>query len=290
MPGRIKHPGPVSAERIISREGELIITEIHLKKGKTLMEAVSLTLEPMGIRGAGIHFENLKLQTANYVMPTYSSDDRHVAFYSETHEEPEGITVDTGRATYGYRGGVPFMHFHGLWKKGGKQQGGHLLPSDCVVAEDCKAIAYSAGGIGIASVDDKETNFTIFTPETVGEAQISHLSRKCVVATVKANEDLQEALVEIGKKHGLKRTRVWTGIGSTVGGVFENGEIVHEIPTELMIFEGTVDDEQAYVDTVLIDAAGSYHFGTLKQGKNPVLILFELVLTEGESVDDELCD
>lgn len=282
MPGKIKHPGPVSPERIISREGRLVVTEICLKKGSTLIDAVSQVLEPMGIRGAGVHFENLKLQPANYVMPTYSHDDQHVAFYSATKNEPEGITVDIGRATYGYRGGIPFMHFHGLWKKDGKQQGGHLLATDCVVAEDCKAVAYSASGVGITSMDDKETNFTIFTPESMAEPDRSDQGRKCVVATVKANEDLQEALIKICKKHALNNPKVWTGIGSTVGGVFENGNIVEEIPTELMIFEGTVNGEQAYIDTVLIDAEGNYHFGTLQQGQNPVLILFELVLAEGE--------
>lgn len=282
MPGKIKHPGPVSAERIISRVGELIVTDICLKKGDTLIDAVSQVLEPIGIQGAGIHFENLKLQPANYVMPTYSHDDQHVAFYSATHEEPEGITVDIGRATYGYRGGVPFMHFHGLWKKNGKQQGGHLLPPDCVIAEDCTAIAYSADGVGITSIDDKETNFTIFTPEDVKETSGQENKRRCVVATVKANEDLQEAMVKICEKYELKNPKIWTGIGSTVGGTFENGNIVQEIPTELMVFEGSLEGKTAIIDTVLIDAEGNYHFGKLEQGQNPVLILFELVLAEGE--------
>ena len=89
-------------------------------------------------------------------------------------------------------------------------------------------------------------------------------------------------MVKICEKYELKNPKIWTGIGSTVGGTFENGNIVQEIPTELMVFEGSVEGKTAIIDTVLIDAEGNYHFGKLEQGQNPVLILFELVLVEGE--------
>ena len=282
MARTLVHPGPVSKERIVSREGNLVITKIQLKKGMPLIDAVSEILEEKGIRGAGIKFKNLKLAPVNYVMPTYSKDDKHVAFYSETHTLEEGIVIDYANATYGIRENVPFMHFHGLWKRDDKQNGGHILAPISIVAEDCEAIAYSASGVEVDSVFDEETNFTIFRPVKGEGKEIS--GRKCIVATVKANEDLLTAIKTICNKHNIFNASIWSGIGSTVGGIFENGNVVEEIPTELIVTNGEItkksDGYDVEFETALIDANGIIHFGKLKKDENPVLILFELVIVE----------
>lgn len=283
MARRLKHPGPVSDERIVSEEGNLEIIEIHLKKGMRLIDAVSRILEPAGIQGAGIQFKDLRLAPMSYVMPTYSPDDEHVAFYSETYTLSEEIVIDYANATYGIRDGVPFMHFHGLWKDGEKQKGGHVLADDSLVAKDGTAIAYGVKSIKIDSVYDKETNFTIFKPQKNEGNDYEQMDRRCIVAVVKANEDLLDSIVSICKKHQVSGGTIWTGIGSTVGGIFEDGNSVEEIPTELITMNGQIltdkDGElQVKYETALIDAQGTIHFGSLQRGENPVLILFELVI------------
>lgn len=285
MARKVKHPGPVSAEKVISKEGPLSIVHVPVKKGCKLIDAVSQVLEPMGIRGAGIRFEGLKLAPVNYVMPTYSSDDQHAAYYSETYTVPEGIHIDYANATYGIRENIPSMHFHGLWKDGEKQKGGHILPAQSIVAEDAVAIAYCTESVEIHSVYDPETNFTIYDPLQKNEADQD--GRKCIIATVKANEDLLETIAVICKKHGVSDATLWTAIGSTVGGDFQDGRIIEEIPTELIALDGKVWTDAAgelQVDfyTALIDAAGTIHFGKLRRGENPVLILFELVIAANE--------
>lgn len=285
MARRLKHPGPVSEERIVSKEGAVRIVEIRLKKGVKLIDAVSQVLEPAGIRGAGIRFQNLKLAPVSYVMPTYSPDDQHVAFYSGTYTIPEGISIDYANATYGIRDGLPFMHFHGLWKDGGLQKGGHILPADSTVAEDGTAIAYCAKSVEINSLYDNETNFTIFKPQKESESGCRDAERRCVIATVKANEDLLDAIASICQAHQISNGSIWTGIGSIVGGNFENGIIVEEIPTEVITLNGQmITDEdgrlQVHYEIALIDAQGTIHFGSLRRGENPVLILFELVIVE----------
>lgn len=283
MARRLKHPGPVSDERIVSKAGALEIVEIHLKKGMRLIDAVSQILEPAGIQGAGIRFKDLRLAPVSYVMPAYSPDDKHVAYYSETYTVSEEILIEDSNATYGIREGIPFMHFHGLWKDGEKQKGGHILASDSIVAEDGTAIAYSAKSVKIDSIYDKETNFTIFNPQKNRENDYKDTDRTCIIATVKANEDLVDAIALICKEHQISSGSIWTGIGSTVGGVFENGNTVEQIPTELITMNGQIvtdkDGElQVKYEAALIDVQGTIHFGGLRRGENPVLILFELVI------------
>jgi predicted DNA-binding protein with PD1-like motif len=270
---------------VISKEGPLTMIEIPVKQGCKLIDAVSQVLEPLGIRGAGIRFEGLKLAPVNYVMPTYASDDQHAAYYSETYTVPEGIHIDYAHATYGIRENIPSMHFHGLWKDGDKQKGGHILPAQSIVAEDAVAMAYCTRSVEINSVYDPETNFTIYNPLQL-KAEASD-RRKCIVATVKANEDLLEAIASICKEHGVTDATLWTAIGSTVGGDFQDGRIIEEIPTELIALNGKVWTDQGGkiqvdFDTALIDAAGTIHFGRLRRGENPVLILFELVIAANE--------
>jgi predicted DNA-binding protein with PD1-like motif len=108
--------------------------------------------------------------------------------------------------------------------------------------------------------------------------------QKCIVATVKANEDLLTAIETICSKHKIFNASIWSGIGSTVGGIFEDGKVVEEIPTELIVTNGKItkkaDRYNVEFETALIDANGIIHFGKLKKNDNPVLILFELIIVE----------
>lgn len=277
-------PGPVYPERRICKIGKLHKVEIPLKKGDVLIEAISGVLEPLGIRGAGIRFHNLKLFPMKYVMPTYASDDTHVAYYSETYTAEEETHIYYGNATYGIRENVPFMHFHGLWKKDGKTCGGHIHAFASVVAEDTYVTSYGTTSVEMNSLADTETNFTVFQPEYMKKETVKIGDEICMTAVIKPNEDLLTAINELCDQYGIGEAVIQSGVGSTVGGIFEDGNVVEEIPTELIVMDGKirVDAQNKHhvdFDTVLIDASGMIHRGILSKNENPVLILFELFIT-----------
>lgn len=277
---RILQPGPPHARRIESAAGPLVTAEILLDPGLTLCEAVAQPIERLGLRSAAVVLSGARLAPMQYVMPTYSRSADHVAFYSETYR-PEGeVSLDLATATFGYRDGAPFMHCHALWRgPQGQACGGHILPLDTRIGTASRATVFGTAGVDMLSRFDDETNFTLFGPEPATGDGAGEL----IVARIRPNEDLVSSIEAICRNHGVQRARVRSGVGSTIGAMFEDGLVVDEIPTEIVVIDGQIAPDadgqpRCRLEIALIDAQGRIHRGRPIRGQNPVLICCELFI------------
>ena len=279
----LRHPGPVDGDRIDSFIGTALTLEVPLAGAVSLLDAIATPLEAAGLSGAGVTFEQVKLKPFRYVLPAFSPNVGHIAYYSATQAPQEEIEIACANLTYGSKEGAPFLHCHAIWRDhAGRLRGGHVLPSETLLSAPGRAIAFGTAQIAMVSKFDAETNFTLFRPVAKAPAT-RHTEPACVLARIKPNVDLIEGIEEVCRRHHVRSARVRSGVGSIVGAEFEDGRVIHEHPTEILVLTGQVevdDREQPRADLTiaLVDTNGDIHEGRLVRGRNPVLICFELVL------------
>lgn len=278
---RLVQPGPVDPNRIESTAAPLIAARFSLAPGLTLIDAIAGPVGRFGLRAAALDLSGMVLGPMQFVKPAYSRTEDHVAYYSETYRHDGAVRIDHATATFGFRDSAPFLHCHALWRDAdGRACGGHILASDTLVAAASEVEVRGTDRIALLSRFDPETNFTLFGLEhaTTGRGPL-------VVARVRPNEDLVEAIETVAARHDLRDAIVRSLIGSTVGGRFDDGRVVEEIPTEIVALSGRVRRRPAGghavdLDIALIDADGNILRGQLTRGENPVLICVELFLEE----------
>lgn len=279
----VKQPGPIDPVRIESHSAPLLQGQIELKPGTILMETLAEQLGALGLRAAALDLSGMVLGPMQFVMPTYSSSEEHVAFYSDTFKREGPIAIEEGAATYGSRDGSPFLHGHLLWHDAeGRQCGGHVLPGNSIIAapghigfKGCKEVA-------MATCFDPETNFTLFGPVAEKE-DLEMDDGDLIVAKIRPNEDLIDAIETVCRRHGVEKARFASLIGSTVGARFEDGLVIDSVPTEILALDGgitrrTDGSYDVALELGLIDAVGKIHRGRPRRGENPVLICVELFL------------
>jgi predicted DNA-binding protein with PD1-like motif len=285
QPKALRHPGPVDPNRIDSFEGRSRSLDFTLASGVSLLDAVAAPLEAAGLKGAGVTFKNVRFKPFRYVLPAHSPDAEHVAYYSATHAPAEEIEVVCANLTYGRKDDGPFLHCHATWRdRAGRMCGGHVLPFEAFVSTPGQAVAFGTDQVSMESKFDPETNFMLFRPVAPAEVPAHGKSEpRCVLARLKPNEDLIEGIEEICRRHHIRSARVRSGVGSIVGAEFEDGRIVHEHPTEILVLSGHIAPDQegqprAALSIAVIDMKGSIHEGKPVRGRNPILICFELAL------------
>ena len=273
-------PGPAHPQRLESRAGALKVAEIVLEPGLSLCDAIARPLASLGIRSAGVVLSGVTLGPMQFVMPSHSQAPDHVAYYSETYRPQGEVTLDLATATFGFRDGAPFMHCHALWRDAeGRQCGGHILPLDSLIARRCTVSVFGTPDADMLSRADAETNFTLFGPEPADGGGSGGL----IVARIRPDEDLVTGIEAICARHGATHATIRSGVGSIVGALFEDGTVVSEIPTELVVVDGRVSPDEGGqprcdLEIALIDAAGNIHRGKPVRGQNPVLICCELFI------------
>ncbi len=278
-PRRIVHPGPPHPDRIESLSDSVVAGEIRLSAGQVLIEAIGAELGARGVRSAALDLAGLQLGPMNFVMPTYSKTPDHVAYYSETFHREGPVRIEAGTATFGSRDGAPFLHGHLLWHDAdGREMGGHILPFDTRIGSDCTIRYKGCCAISMDARPDAETNFTLFGPYAESPSQ-----GDLIVARVRPNEDLVEAIAEIAAHHNVLQGRILSVIGSTIGARFEGGLAIDAIPTEILCLQGQVDRDSAGeisvdLEIALIDAEGQIHRGRPVKGDSPVLICAEIFI------------
>ncbi|WP_034292888.1 PCC domain-containing protein [Herbaspirillum sp. RV1423] len=279
-----RHPGAPDPVRIASATGDAVVATVTLEAGRNLRDAIAIPLAAAGIEGGALRIENLKVSPHHFLMPALSHDGKHAAFYSAPHEVAGGVAIELACATYGRRDGAPFVHCHAIWTDAqGRRRGGHLLTDRTVVAETVQAQVWGLRNATMETRFDPETHFTLFHPALVAE-QKRDGGRRIILARIRPDQDLTMAIEEACRMHGFKNAAIRGSVGSIIGAEFEDGRIVEDLATEILVREGRVcsgpDGLRARLDIALIDPRGHVCQGVLARGRNPVLICFELVLEE----------
>ena len=286
-----RHPGAPDPVRIVSLAGNAATTSFTLQPGMNLRDAISIPLAAAGISGATVRFENLHVSPHHFLMPALSHDGKHAAFYSAPHEVAGGVVIELACATYGRRDGAPFVHCHAIWRDAdGKRQGGHMLMDQTIVVAPAAAQAWGLRNATMETRFDPETHFTLFHPAVVAADAIDMQADskidgpRTVLARIRPDEDLNMAIEDVCRMHGIRHAKVRGSVGSIIGAEFEDGRVVEDLATEILVREGqvspTADGLRCRLDIALIDPRGKVCEGVLARGRNPVLICFELVLEE----------
>jgi len=279
----IRQPGPPVAERIQWVEARGRGFSFVVQAGLPLLEAVRQGFTAQGFVGGVASFESAALGPFAYVMPALSKTSEHAAFYSETYR-PDGITrLSAATMTLGARDNAPFFHCHALWtEEGGRDNGGHILPDETVVAAPFEVEAFGLDGALFTAESDPETNFKLFGPVSAAPGGAT-TDRRAFALRLRPNQDFAFCLEEFCRAHGVSRARIRGGVGSTIGARFTDGGTVEPFATELTVTAGKIApcDEgalEASLDIALVDYTGALAQGRLVRGDNPVLMTMELVL------------
>jgi predicted DNA-binding protein with PD1-like motif len=281
----IRHPGSVDLNRIDSLEGQSQRLHFTLAHDMSLLEGVAAPLEAAGLTGAGVTFKHVRFKPFRYVLPAFSPDAEHVAYYSATFAPGDEIEVACANLTYGRKDDGPFLHCHATWRdRAGRHCGGHVLPFETFVSAPGPAVAFGTAQVAMVSKFDPETNFTLFRPVAPETAPAKDRAEpRCILARIKPNVDLIEGIEEVCRRHHVSNALISSGVGSIVGAEFDDGRIIYEHPTEILVLAGEIKPDEngqprADLSIVLIDTKGDLHEGKLVRGRNPVLICFEVVL------------
>ena len=159
--------------------------------------------------------------------------------------------------------------------------GARLTPEFPLRHAPVRARAWGLTDATFVAEEDPETNFRLFRPaESAVGAEKAGASG--VLARVRPNEDVCEAVEALCARHGLASATV-RGIGSLVGAEFMDGRTVRSYASEVLITRGRVEPAEgsgpsATLDIVMVDMDGIIHEGRLVRGRNSVCITFEIYL------------
>jgi predicted DNA-binding protein with PD1-like motif len=281
---RIAQPGPPAAQRIDMVEGRAIEAEFELEPGLVFLEAIRRRLAAMGRSSAVLQLEGGAFGPFTYLMPALSQTGENAAFYSHPFRPPGHSRIESGAVTMGWRDGEPFLHCHGLWfEADGRRNGGHVVPTETVVAEPIRARAWVLDGMAFEARPDAETNFTLFGPVAQPPVADGAASGRYFAVRLRPNQDLCGALEQFCRSHGIAAAEVRGGVGSIIGAVFDDGRTSEPFATEIYFRNGRIrPDEQgapvADLDIGLVDYTGGLAEGRLRRGENPVLMTVELAI------------
>ena len=242
-----------------------------LAPGETVMAGVARLFADHGCRGGVLWLDGATCDPFRYVLPALATDDRHAAFYSDTHAPDGPMRITAATASVGWRDGAPFLHCHGRWSGGSGAAMGHLLPLESVVAEPATVRGIGAPDAWFEAVPDRETNFTLFAPAGGGGGGDGLLAR------LRPDEDVCEAVAALCAEHGIGEARVH-GIGSICHARFEGGREAPCVATEVRIDRGRVAHGAAEIEASVVDVEGAIHSGRLAPGANPVGVTFEILI------------
>lgn len=224
---RLKHPGPVAAERFRAVLCKATHRRVKLVAGSTLLQAMTDAVD-----GAGAWFDlaDLPVSMLTFVRPAPATDDCHVAWYSADKVLNDATILHAG-AHLGRRDGAAFAHVHGLWVAAdGAHHAGHLLGEATVLSADCEVDVWVLEGAVMETGPDVETGFTLFRP-----TQIEVVDRpNAVLATIRPNEILEEGLTKCGSSCGISVKAV-KGLGSLVGAKLIGQPSLSDRATEVLL-------------------------------------------------------
>jgi predicted DNA-binding protein with PD1-like motif len=258
------HPGPVAAERIATVPCVASHRQVTLKAGSTLLQAM---VDAVGEIGAWFDLDDIRVETLAFVRPAPAPDDGHVAWYSAQTVLTDAIILKGG-AHLGRREGAAFAHIHGLWSESdGTRHAGHLLAEATVLSADHLVNVWVLDGAILETAQDAETRFPLFRPVATGTVE----NRNAVLATIRPNMQLDQALIIIAEVAGLQ-VKVIKGLGSLVGAYLEGQSAIVDNATEVLL------TSDAGLGAIAVGFNGPAISGNLAPSLNRVCVTFEVLL------------
>ncbi|MCR3721676.1 MULTISPECIES: DNA-binding protein [Prauserella salsuginis group] len=278
----LQHPGPRSAERIVSVPTGVTVVRTELPPGARVAAELWRITESAGHRAACVELVHGSFGTLRYVHPAVGAE--RPAYFSETYEPAGPCFVLGGSATVGSREGSGFAHVHATWlDEHGRVRGGHLLPDTTVGAVPIEATMRLLHDVAYVSDTCPETAMPAFSPHPRWEAAAT----QAVAARIRPGEDLHTAVTDVAARAGFRSAVVRASLGSTVGARLRTGPgriAEADWPaTEFTSLTGTVADGEAVLTASLVDRNGDVHSGLVLPGQNPVAVTFELYVERADS-------
>lgn len=267
---RMIHPGPRATERVQSRHAGLMRVAGILPAGHTVMRAVGDLFAGQGCQGGVLFLDGIRCDPMRYVLPAFSTDGLHAAWYSDTHAPKECWTILSATASIGQKDGATFLHCHGIWTDGDETEMGHLLPFETVLAEDAHVTGLGSPDTWFESLPDAETAFTLFTPSGGGDSP-------AVFARILPGEDVVTATEALAARHGIHNADLYA-VGSIDHIRFTDGSRVDCHATELHFTDAKIAGGTARIGIEAVDTNGNIARGTLTRGDNHVGITLELII------------
>ncbi|WP_279483655.1 PCC domain-containing protein [Aureimonas sp. SK2] len=271
----LRHPGPVAPARVAAAPVRLRAIEGELRPGFTVLAEVARVFAEAGGASGVLTLQGGRCRPYRYVIPAWSTDGVHAAWYSDTFEAPDGAEIEEAVAIVGLENGRPFLHCHGRWQAGaGMPEAGHMLPGECVVDEAIPFRGLVADGAAFERLPDLETAFSLFTP--VADAAPERPDG--LLLRLLPGEDVVTAVERACEAAGIGRARIH-GIGSVDGVRFADGARVDCAATEIFFSNGRrVADGRVDLPAVVVDVDGAVGEGTFARDDNPVGVTFEIVV------------
>ncbi|MBR3371312.1 MAG: DUF296 domain-containing protein [Rhodobacteraceae bacterium] len=269
----IAHPGPVAPVRDHALACHARPVSLTMRGGADITQAIDDALSQAGIHAAYLRLDGAMLSALRFVIPAPAPGDGHAAWYSQTHAPLQPVRLMEAGVHAGWRDGKRFLHCHGRWD-GATPAMGHVLCAESVLAGDCQVTGWAIEGAALHVADDPETEFALFQPkETPPTARASN----AVLATLRPNQDIGQALERIAARHGLQTASIH-GIGSLVGTSFREGIILDSYATEILMRDGWVQAGNVALDVASVGFDGRAYAGGLMPDANAICVTAEVLL------------
>lgn len=263
------HPGPRADQRVQAVAATLRPVEGTGRAGQTVMQAVAAIFADAGCRGGMIRLDGAICDPLIYVLPAFSTDGLHAAWYSDRIALDRPSRIGHATAIVGQKDGQTFLHCHGIWE--GRM--GHLLPLDSVLAKDAVLRGLGSPDAWFESLADPETAFTLFQPQGGGSGGL--------MARLRPGEDVATAIAALAARHGIADARIH-GVGSIDHIRFQDGARVDCMATELRFADASLRAGQPHLRIEVVDTDGRIHKGVLTEGENPVGVTVEIIIEPEE--------
>jgi len=274
----IRHPGPEAEARMLFARGDASRQTVTMKAGQILLNAVARLMEAAECDSGVIILDNVDIGPFDYVMPSYSTDNVHAAWYSQTHS-CKAARLHNATAIVGRRDGEWWLHCHALWNAEHDADNtvgmGHLLPDRVTLANDASVTLYAFNGGRFDVALDPETAFPIF--HVHGDR--SH--GNALIAKINPHEDINTAIEALINEAGFKQASIF-GIGSLIGARFEEGAAMECPISEVLVSPGAIWNGSLRLPMHCVDTDNNLFHGALVQGTAPVLVTFELMIIEND--------
>nr|WP_282449199.1 hypothetical protein [Roseibium sp. CAU 1639] len=214
-------------------------------------------------------------------MPDRAIDDRHAAWYSETHSSA-GATLTAAVAILGWRDGAWFAHIHAYWREGGKEHLGHLLPATLAASAPATITGHGVKGAAFEAAPDPETEFTLFRVRA-DEASADAIRENALITTLAPFADLHHSVSDLADQLSAPSYQVM-GLGSLAGAAFAGDRAMTGLISEILLLSGAGDDGSRglAIPVRCIDLNGSLHQGSVLPGQAPTLVTCELLIRRAD--------